>query len=53
MIHPTAIIDPRATLADDVSVGPYTFIDGPVEIGARTIIYSHCVPIVLWGRMYI
>ncbi len=42
-IHPTAIIDPRATLADDVSVGPYTFIDGPVEIGARTIIYSHCV----------
>jgi UDP-N-acetylglucosamine acyltransferase len=42
-IHPTAIIDPRATLGDDVSVGPYTLIEGPVEIGARTIVHSHCV----------
>jgi UDP-N-acetylglucosamine acyltransferase len=42
-IHPTAVIDPRATLADDVRVGPYTVIDGPVEIGARTAIGPHCV----------
>jgi UDP-N-acetylglucosamine acyltransferase len=42
-LHPTAIIDPRASLAGDVSVGPYTVIEGPVEIGPRTIILSHCV----------
>lgn len=42
-IHSTAIIDPRAILGADVSVGPYTLIEGPVEIGARTIVHSHCV----------
>jgi UDP-N-acetylglucosamine acyltransferase len=33
-IHPTAIVDPKAVLADDVSVGPYAIIDGPVSLGA-------------------
>ena len=42
-IHPTAIVDPRATLAEDVSVGPYTIIEGAVEIGPRTVIHAHCV----------
>src|SRR5215475_6632666 len=32
-IHPTAIVDKRAKLAANVSVGPYTIIDGDVEIG--------------------
>jgi UDP-N-acetylglucosamine acyltransferase len=42
-IHPTAIVDPRATLAADVSVGPYSIIDGDVTIGAGTTIGAHNV----------
>lgn len=43
MIHPTAIIDPSAKLADDVSVGPYTIIGANVEVGAGCEIASHVV----------
>jgi len=43
LIHPTAILDPRAKLASNVSVGPYTVIDGDVEIGEGTTIGAHCV----------
>ncbi|EMR14135.1 acyl-(acyl-carrier-protein)--UDP-N- acetylglucosamine O-acyltransferase [Methylophaga lonarensis MPL] len=43
MIHPTAIIDPSAKLAEDVSVGPYTIIGADVEIGAGCEIASHVV----------
>lgn len=31
-IHPTAIVDPKAELADSVTVGAHTLI-GPNEIG--------------------
>jgi UDP-N-acetylglucosamine acyltransferase len=41
-IHPTAIIDPLAELAEDVSVGPYSIITGAVRIGAGTKIGPHC-----------
>jgi len=41
MIHPTAIIDPSSSLAEDVSVGPYTVIGENVSIGSGTIISSH------------
>ena len=34
-IHPTAVIDPAAELGDDVEVGPYCVVDGPVRVGAR------------------
>ncbi len=34
MIHPTAIIDPKAELDPSVEVGPYAIIDGGVKIGA-------------------
>jgi len=37
-IHPTALIDAAATLADDVSVGPYTVIHGNVRLGAGTVV---------------
>ena len=37
MIHPTAIIDPRARLGAGVRVGPYAVIDAAVELG------DHCV----------
>lgn len=40
-IHPTAIIDPRTELADDVSIGAYCIIKGGVQIGAGTIIHEH------------
>lgn len=40
-IHPTAIIDPRARLADDVRVGAFTIIGADVEIGAGTEIGAH------------
>lgn len=43
MIHPTAIVDPDAHLAADVSVGPYAVIDGDVEIGAGTAVGPHAV----------
>ena len=35
-IHPTAIVDPRAKLAAGVRVGPFTVIDGDVEVGEGT-----------------
>lgn len=43
MIHPTAIIDPSAELADDVEVGPWTLIGPDVKIGAGSVIHSHVV----------
>ncbi len=43
MIHPSAIIDSSAKLADDVSVGPWTVIGPDVEIAAGTKIHSHVV----------
>lgn len=43
MIHPQAIVDPSARLADDVSVGPWSFIGADVEIGAGTVIEPHVV----------
>jgi UDP-N-acetylglucosamine acyltransferase len=33
-VHPTAIIDPRADVGDDVHVGPFVVIEGPVRVGA-------------------
>ena len=43
MIHPTAIIDPKAELAGDVEVGPYSVIGAHVTIGAGTVIGPHVV----------
>jgi UDP-N-acetylglucosamine acyltransferase len=43
LIHPTAIVDPSAEIADDVSIGPYTIIGADVRIGAGTEISSHAV----------
>ena len=42
-IHPTAIIDAAAKLADDVAVGPYAVIGAGVEIGAGTSILAHTI----------
>ena len=43
MIHPQAIIDPSAKLAENVSVGPFSVIGADVEIGEGTVIESHVV----------
>jgi len=43
MIHSTAIIDPSAVIADDVSIGPYTIIGANVELGSGCEIGPHVV----------
>ena len=43
MIHPTAIIDPTAELAEDVSIGPYSIVGPGVQIDAGTVVGSHVV----------
>ena len=43
MIHPTAIVDSSAELADDVEVGPYSIIGSGVEIDSGTVVGSHTV----------
>lgn len=42
-IHPTALVDPGARLADDVEIGPYTIIGEHVEIGVGTTVGAHAV----------
>lgn len=41
MIHPSAIIHPKATLAPDVQVGAYSLIGEQVRIGPGTVIGDH------------
>ncbi|RMH91139.1 acyl-ACP--UDP-N-acetylglucosamine O-acyltransferase [Lysobacter pythonis] len=41
-VHPSAVVDPAARLAEDVEVGAFTFIGAEVEIGAGTVIGPHC-----------
>lgn len=43
MIHPTAIIDPAATIADDCEIGAYSIIGADVTIGRGTQIGPHVV----------
>ncbi len=43
LIHPTAIIDPSAELAEDVEVGAYSIIGKNVAIGSGTKVHSHVV----------
>jgi UDP-N-acetylglucosamine acyltransferase len=42
-IHPSAIVDPQARLADSVTVGPFTTIGPHVVIGEDTTVGAHCV----------
>ncbi|MFO7704698.1 MAG: acyl-ACP--UDP-N-acetylglucosamine O-acyltransferase [Halopseudomonas sp.] len=42
-IHPQAIVDPSARLAEGVEVGPWTLIGPDVEIGAGTVVGPHVV----------
>ncbi len=52
LVHPTAVISVEAEVADDVQVGPYAIIEGPVTLGPGCVIEGHaCLsgPLVL-GR---
>jgi UDP-N-acetylglucosamine acyltransferase len=40
-IHPTAIVDPAARIAETADIGPYCVIGAGVEIGARTVLKGH------------
>lgn len=42
-IHPTAIVDPAAVLAEEVEVGPYAVIGPDVRIGPATTVGPHAV----------
>ena len=41
MIHKTAIIDPKAKISSNVTIGAYSIIGPNVEIDENTIIHSH------------
>lgn len=43
MIHPTAIIDPKAEIASDVEIGAYSVIGADVRIGSGTRVGNHVV----------
>lgn len=43
LIHPSAIVDERADIAEDVEIGPWTLIGPGVSIGRGTRIASHVV----------
>lgn len=43
MIHPTAIIDVKAQIADDCAIGPYCIIEKNVTLGHRVVLDSHVV----------
>jgi UDP-N-acetylglucosamine acyltransferase len=40
-IHPSAIVDPGARVADSAEIGPYSIIGADVVIGARTRVIAH------------
>ena len=42
-IHPTAVVDPKAQLAESVEIGPYTIVGAEVSIDEGTTVGPHCV----------
>ncbi len=42
-IHPTAIVDPKARLGEDVEIGPYCMVGPDVVLGDRTRLMSHAI----------
>ena len=41
MIHKTALVDSKAKISENVTIGPYSVIGPEVEIGANSILHSH------------
>ena len=42
-VHPAAVIQPGAKLAEDVKVGPYSVIGEYVTLGSGCVVGAHCV----------
>ena len=42
-IHPTAVVDCSARLAEDVEIGPYCVVESDTEIGPGTVLRPHVV----------
>ena len=40
-IHATAIVDPKARIAESADIGPYSIIGADAEVGARTRLMGH------------
>src|SRR5580704_11576138 len=40
-VHPTAIISAAAHIAETAEIGPYSILDGEIEIGANTRLMAH------------
>jgi UDP-N-acetylglucosamine acyltransferase len=40
-VHPTAVVDPAAKLADDVEVGPFCWVGPGVELGPGVALANH------------
>lgn len=43
LIHPTAIIDPNAKIAESVSIGPFCVVGANVELAENVKLHSHVV----------
>jgi len=43
MIHPTAIISPKAELGNDIQIGPYSVVGDDVVLGDGCVLHSHVV----------
>lgn len=43
MIHPTAVVSPRAQVSEDAQVGPFCVVGDDVALEARVRLVSHCV----------
>lgn len=41
-IHPTAVVDPGATIGEGVRIGPYVIVERGATIGPRSRLYAHC-----------
>jgi len=42
-IHPTAVVDPSAVLADDVEIGPWCVVERDVTLGPGCVLRPHAV----------
>lgn len=42
VIHPTALVDPAATIGEGVEIGPFSIVHARVQLGAGSVVGSHC-----------
>ncbi len=42
-VHPTAVVDPDADLADTVTIGPYCIVSAGVSLGEDVRLHSHVI----------